>query len=96
MNTFDRRRISANVIASIAQVLASSVAFFLLYRYLLDQLGVAQLGVWSLVLATTSVSRIGDLGLSAGVVKFVAQALAQGDARRVVRRVVELLASTGS
>lgn len=47
---------------------------FVLYRYLYTQLGVKQIGIWSLILATVSVSRIGELGLSAGVVRFVAQA----------------------
>lgn len=52
---------------------------FVLYRYLYDQLGIEKIGIWSLVIAATSVSRIGDLGLSAGVVRFVAQYIGKGD-----------------
>jgi O-antigen/teichoic acid export membrane protein len=76
------KRISRNVVATVSQVVVSGLVFFVLYRYLYDRLGVEQIGVWSLVLAATSVSRIGDLGLSAGVVRFVAQALGRGDTRR--------------
>lgn len=85
------KHISRNVVATVTQVLISGVVFFVLYRYLYDRLGVEQIGVWSLVLATTSVSRIGDLGLSAGVVRFVAQALGRSDTQRaadVVQTVV--------
>lgn len=76
------KSISSNVLAVILQVIFNGVVLFVLYRYLYDKLGVEQIGIWSLVLATTSISRIGDMGLSAGVVRFVAQALGQGDERR--------------
>lgn len=81
-DAFGNKRITSNVIATVTQVLISGVVFFVLYRYLYGRLGVEQIGVWSLVLAATSISRIGDLGLSAGVVRFVAQALGRGDAQR--------------
>ncbi len=74
--------ISRNMLAAVIQVIVTGLVFFVLYRFLFDQLGVEQIGVWSLVLATTSVSRIGDLGLSAGVVRYVAQALGQGNGVR--------------
>ncbi len=88
-----RKNISRNVVATVSQVLVSGVVFFVLYRYLYDRLGVEQIGVWSLVLAATSVSRIGELGLSAGVVKFVAQALGQSDTQRAAD-VIETVALT--
>lgn len=74
-------------------MIVSGVVFFVLYRYLYDRLGVEQIGVWSLVLAATSVSRIGDLGLSAGVIRFVAQALGRGDTQRAAD-VVQTIALT--
>lgn len=90
---FRNKRISRNVVATVTQVLISGVVFFILYRYLYDRIGVEQIGVWSLVLAATSVSRIGDLGLSAGVVRFVAQALGRGDTQRAAD-VVQTVALT--
>ncbi len=88
-----KARNRASVIASAAQVCASGLVFFVLYRYLYDRIGVEKIGVWSLVLATTSVSRIGELGLSAGVVRFVAQALGRGDRNRA-QQVVDTVALT--
>jgi O-antigen/teichoic acid export membrane protein len=48
-----------------------------LYRFLLHTIGVEQLGIWSIVLATTAVTRVADVGLSASVVKFVAKYVAR-------------------
>jgi O-antigen/teichoic acid export membrane protein len=88
-------KISRNVFAPAAQVIVSGVVLFVLYRYLYDNLGVAQIGVWSLVLAATSVSRIGDLGLSAGVVKFVAQALGANDGQKAADVIQTVILTLG-
>lgn len=65
--------IARNITASVVQVVVSGVIMFVLYRRILDILGTEQLGIWSVVLATASASRIGELGLSAGVTRFVAR-----------------------
>ncbi len=70
------------MIATIIQAIITGVIFFILYRYLLDELGVEKIGIWSLVLATASVSHIGSLGLSAGIVRYVSQALGQNKPKR--------------
>jgi len=54
---------------------------FILYRFLLDTIGVEKLGIWSVVLSTTAVTRISELGLSSSVVKFVAKYLAREDVK---------------
>ena len=64
---------------TIAQVVVSSVILFFLYRYLLNTIGVAKLGVWSVVMAAASASRMSELGLSGSVVKFVAKYKAHSD-----------------
>jgi len=78
-----KRQILINAIMSVLQILASSVVLFVLYRFLLLTIGVENLGIWSLILATTSVTRIADLGLSASVVKFVAKYIARNEDRNV-------------
>lgn len=95
-NEFVKINISRNVIAPAAQVIVSGIVLFVLYRYLYDNLGVAQIGVWSLVLAATSVSRIGDLGLSAGVVKFVAQALGANDGQKAADVIQTVILTLGA
>jgi len=87
------KHISHNITAIATQVIVSGVVLFILYRYLYNRLGVEQIGVWSLVTSIASISRIGDLGLSAGVVKFVAQALGRRDAKRAAD-VVQTVALT--
>ena len=67
------RRFASNAALSVLQVLVSGVILFLLYRYLLKHLGAEQLGLWSVLLASTSFARLSDFGLTGGVVKFVAR-----------------------
>lgn len=74
-----KRQILINAIMSVIQILVSSVILFFLYRFILRNIGIEQLGIWSLILATTSVTRIADLGLSASVVKFVAKYVARNE-----------------
>ncbi|WP_368508517.1 oligosaccharide flippase family protein [Bradyrhizobium lupini] len=73
MTDFNLKR---SALWSIAEVATSGVALFILYKYVLASLGMRSLGIWSLVLATTSLARLGDVGASAGLARFVAEALA--------------------
>lgn len=68
-----------NSVWSIAEVVVNGITLFVLYKYVVATLGLEALGVWSLVFATATIARIGDLALSAGVSRFVAVARAQGD-----------------
>lgn len=68
-----KRQIIINSIMSVLQILVISLVLFVLYKYLLKTIGAEQFGIWSLVLATTAVTQIADLGLSGGMVKFVAK-----------------------
>jgi O-antigen/teichoic acid export membrane protein len=65
--------ISRNALAAVCQILCIGAILFLLYRFLLRNIGVEQLGLWSLVLSVSSVSNIANFGLSGSVVKFVAK-----------------------
>jgi O-antigen/teichoic acid export membrane protein len=91
----DKKQISKNVLFSILEVVISSLLLFILYRYIIEFAGVASLGVWSLVLATTSVARMGELGIGGCVVKYVANYLGRGD-KQTASNVIEtaLLALT--
>lgn len=74
-----------NAFANVLQLLAGATLLFALYRYINATLGVEQLGVWSVVLATASASRLADMGLSAGVIHFVARDRALGKPDRAVQ-----------
>jgi O-antigen/teichoic acid export membrane protein len=55
-------------------------------------LGVESLGVWSLVVALASLAKLGELGLSGSVVKFVARAEATGGRAGEAARIIRLSA----
>ena len=78
-----KRQVLFNAIMSMVQVVVIGGVLFILYRFLLKTIGVKQLGIWSLVLATTSVTQIANLGLSGGVVKFVAKYVARDEHKNV-------------
>jgi O-antigen/teichoic acid export membrane protein len=71
-----------NAILASLNVVVGSALLFILYKYLLHRLDATQLGVWSLVVASTNVARLADLGLAGGTTRFVAAALAQGKSER--------------
>jgi O-antigen/teichoic acid export membrane protein len=64
---------------AVVEVMTMSLGLFALYKFILQHLGVKELGLWSIVLATTSLARFGDVGASAGLSRYVAVAMADGD-----------------
>lgn len=78
-----RRRVLLNALASAAQVVVNGIVLFFLFRFLLDTIGVDDFGVWAVVLATTSMNHIANLGFSGSAVKFVAKYRALDDPDRV-------------
>lgn len=74
-----------NALVAIAQVLVTGAVLFLLYRYLLTQIGVEKLGVWSIVMAAVSASKVAQLGFSGSTIKYVAKYLALKDSETVSR-----------
>lgn len=69
----NKRRLIGNATAGVVQTIISGVVLFALYRYLIRTIGTEQLGLWSVILASTSVARLSDLGMTGSVVKFVAR-----------------------
>ena len=72
-----------NALTTFAQVIGSAAVLFFLYRFLIRSIGVERLGIWSLVLATTSIVTLANQGFSTGIVKFVAKYAARDDSSRV-------------
>ncbi len=77
------RKIFKNVFVSMLQVVVRGGTLFILYRFLLVHLGIDKVGVWSVVLAAASISRLTELGLTGSVIKFVAKYRALDDPVRV-------------
>jgi O-antigen/teichoic acid export membrane protein len=81
------RQIFLNAVTTIAQTLGNACVLFVLYRFLIRSIGVERLGIWSLVLATTSVITLANQGFSTSIVKFVAKYAARGNAEDVAQLV---------
>jgi len=73
-----RKNLTRNAASALLQVLATGAVTFELYRFLNRHLTVAQIGIWSVVLASAATGRLIDLGLGGGVVKFVAKYMGAG------------------
>ncbi len=87
--------LSRNAIANVLQMGFSAALLFFLYRYLTSTIGVAKLGVWSVVLASVSASRIVDFGMSVSITRFAAKYLAL-DEPRLAAETIETAALTMS
>jgi O-antigen/teichoic acid export membrane protein len=67
-----RQRVARNAAFSVAQVLLSATALILTYRILLQSLRIEEIGLWSLIVGSAAVARLSEMGLGAGVLRFVA------------------------
>lgn len=86
-------QIRLNALTTLVQVVGSAAALFLLYGFLIQSIGVERLGIWSLLLATTSFIALANQGFSASIVKFVAAYVARGQFDRVSALVETALVS---
>ena len=89
------RQVFLNAVTTIAQTLGNACVLFFLYRFLIRSVGVERLGIWSLVLATTSVITLANQGFSASIVKFVAKYAARGNTDEVAVLVQTAVVSVG-
>lgn len=78
-----RRQVVSNALTTFGQVIGSAATLFFLYRFLIRAVGLERLGIWSLVLATTSIVTLANQGYSTSVVRFVAKYAARGQSEEV-------------
>ncbi|MCD1116493.1 lipopolysaccharide biosynthesis protein [Chryseobacterium turcicum] len=76
---FSSKKLTINALSAVLQVVFTAFLYFFLYKYLLESLGVEQLGIWSLILSFSSIANLANLGLTSGLVKFVAEYLLDED-----------------
>lgn len=73
------KHLTKNAFWAVIQVIVSGATLFLQYRYLLQTIGSEQLGVWTIIMTTASVSRISEMGFTASAVKYTAKYIAHGE-----------------
>ena len=82
-----------NVYLSITQTIISAALYFLLFKYVVNQLGVQAVGLWSFLIAFGSFYKLADLGLGQAITMHVAQAMSR-ETTKEARTIVET-ATTG-
>jgi O-antigen/teichoic acid export membrane protein len=67
------RYVVRNTCSTIIQVICTGLVLFFLYRFLMAEMGIERLGIWSIVVALSILGRVGDIGISGSLVKYVAK-----------------------
>src|SRR6202789_1512085 len=81
--------------SSLVQLLVSTISLFVLYRVVLGIFGPREFGVWSLVVAATSVVGLSNMGLTGAITKHVADSKAAGDPHRLAGLIETSVVSVG-
>ncbi len=82
------RKLSGNALASSISTVIGAVLMFELYRVLIRELGVEQIGAWALLVTSSSLIRLAECGMSGGVSRFVARDLGAGEPQQALARVI--------
>jgi O-antigen/teichoic acid export membrane protein len=82
-----RERVARNASFSMIQVVLSAATLLVTYWLLMRSLAIAEIGLWSLVVGTTLVARLSEMGLGAGILRFVAGDLAAGRPQDAARSI---------
>ena len=84
VNSFKVTPTIFNAISNAIQSLALALIFFAIYKLIIARLGLEAIGIWAVVLATTSISRLADFGFSSAVTKFVATNVASKNYEKTI------------
>jgi O-antigen/teichoic acid export membrane protein len=71
--------ISRNTTAALAQAVFASVCLFLVYRIIVREAGLEQLGIWSLLMVGSSIARVGDVSGAGSLGRFIAKMKGAGE-----------------
>ena len=78
-----------NAIWNISEVAVTALTQFVIFGFIIVHLSIASLGVWSLVFSALSFARIADVGIAAGLVRYVARVPESGEGAIVPLTYVE-------
>ena len=90
-----RPRLARNAAAMVLQVVLSALVLVATYWLLMNRLTMEEIGLWSLVVGSVLVTRLSEMGLGAGVLRFVAADTAAGQAGRAAGSRVRLICLPG-
>jgi len=81
--------------SSVAQLVVSTITLFILYRVVLNALGPKVFGIWSLVVAASSIVGLSNMGLTGSLVKHAADSESAQDQHRLVGQIETTVLSVG-
>lgn len=82
MSSYNRQIIN-NSLFSLVQIVVVTALTFILYKYIIEILGLEKLGLWSLILSVTSLANIGNLGFTGSLIKFSAELSAEKEFAKI-------------
>lgn len=88
-------RLVKNALSVAGQTVSLGIIWIILYPYILDTIGIEKLGVWSIVLATLSASRLSEMGFTASVTKFIATYRSENNEKAAVEALQTAAISLG-
>src|SRR5262245_23156058 len=74
-----RTVIGRNAAWVVVQVLVSTIVLFVVYYFVVDTVGLDQIGLLSIVSTMAAAARLSELGLSGAVTRFLPEHLARGE-----------------
>lgn len=81
------KNLKINALSSVAQTILNLGLMVLLYRQVVVHLGTERLGVWAIILSSTTFFNLSNLGITGGVTPFVSTYHAQNDTLKVVQTI---------
>jgi O-antigen/teichoic acid export membrane protein len=81
----NKKLVLLNVFSSAGQVVLVGLVYFFLYKFLLNSIGIELLGVWSVVLSTSSIASLANAGVITSVVRFAAIYVGDADKTKLHR-----------
>lgn len=85
-----------NSALSVAETVVNGLTLFALYAYVNRRLGIGNVGVWAMIVATGSLTRVADMGVGQGLQRKIAVALATEDSRLAVAYVEAAFIAVGA
>ena len=90
------RGVVRDAVSSIVQLVVSSITLFILYRAILNALGPKVFGIWSLVVAASSVVGLSNMGLAGSMIKYAADSQSAHNERHLVGQIETTVISVGA
>lgn len=79
----NKQLIRLNIFFSLLQILVTSISYYFLYKFLLQNVGADLMGVWAIVLSVSSTANIANLGIGAGVIRYTAKFKVNGELENI-------------